>query len=451
MAGNDGPTLNCETIEEYQKDPRIACKYGAKCYQKNSVHINKYKHPPHVKDTKATKRRGAKRPNKVALPPQSDSDGPDDGHVSDAASGTGSPKRKAPKLKAASDNEEDQSGAGPSQDAASTVTVDVHSFDSEPELPPSPSDIKQSIKQKFLVEMPEDFYLFWDFCESVNGSNPALAFKDLGLRLVGPFDVLSSHFKLDSSQRKQSLFLLHWRYYYDPPGFQTVLKGDDTKQFHIGYFRDDPKSMPAFLASNCAAKDGVFTQVAENIFGAVNAYLNDLKKASNPFLQSKIARLQKSLQDYAKGSDITLDTKTQAMRLRDRKSVSKTFNGLGLVVPVEKRTEIGYRELIETDVNLKRILKRIAEAERQDVKDKGLDQLQQVITAANIANDECDFGTSVELGLDLFAFGGPEFDQSALQLLTTGYTLLGRPEFAKIARVHINNRQKGVKLDMFSS
>lgn len=80
-------------------------------------------------------------------------------------------------------------------------------------------------------------------------------------------------------------------------------------------------------------------------------------------------------------------------------------------------------------------MKKIVEAERQDVKDQALDQLQQVITAANIANDECDFGTSVELGLDLFAVGGPDFDQSAMQLLTTGYSLLGRPEFAKIAKV----------------
>lgn len=47
------------------------------------------------------------------------------------------------------------------------------------------------------------------------------------------------------------------------------MKGDDSKQFHVGYFRDEPKSMPAFLASNSAAKNGVFTQVAENIFGAV--------------------------------------------------------------------------------------------------------------------------------------------------------------------------------------
>lgn len=31
--------------------------------------------------------------------------------------------------------------------------------------------------------------------------------------------------------------MLHWRYYYDPPEFLTVIKGDDEKQFHIGYFR----------------------------------------------------------------------------------------------------------------------------------------------------------------------------------------------------------------------
>lgn len=32
--------------EDYAKDPRRACKYGAKCYQKNPIHLEKYKHPP---------------------------------------------------------------------------------------------------------------------------------------------------------------------------------------------------------------------------------------------------------------------------------------------------------------------------------------------------------------------------------------------------------------------
>lgn len=32
--------------QKYVDDPRIACQYGVKCYQKNQVHLQKYKHPP---------------------------------------------------------------------------------------------------------------------------------------------------------------------------------------------------------------------------------------------------------------------------------------------------------------------------------------------------------------------------------------------------------------------
>ena len=32
-------------------------------------------------------------------------------------------------------------------------------------LPASPENIKENIKQKFLVEMPEDFYEFYEFCK----------------------------------------------------------------------------------------------------------------------------------------------------------------------------------------------------------------------------------------------------------------------------------------------
>lgn len=30
----------------YASDPRVPCKYGVKCYQKNPIHNEKYKHPP---------------------------------------------------------------------------------------------------------------------------------------------------------------------------------------------------------------------------------------------------------------------------------------------------------------------------------------------------------------------------------------------------------------------
>lgn len=61
--------------------------------------------------------------------------------------------------------------------------------------------------------------------------------------------------------------LCYYRYYYDPPEFQTVLVS--TSGFHIGYWRDDPRDTPVFLASNNYNKDCTFTLEAENIFGAV--------------------------------------------------------------------------------------------------------------------------------------------------------------------------------------
>jgi len=137
------------------------------------------------------------------------------------------------------------------------------------ELPPSPSDIKSSIKQKFLVDMPEDFYSFWNFCETISKNKPAEALKDVGLFLAGPFDVLSGKIAHSKERRTLQRFLRHWRYYYDPPEFQTVLVSKDKNLYHIGYFRDDPKEMPCFLASNSAAKDGILTPMGPNIFAAV--------------------------------------------------------------------------------------------------------------------------------------------------------------------------------------
>lgn len=62
------------------------------------------------------------------------------------------------------------------------------------------------------------------------------ALKDmLGLRLVGPFDILAGAHK--KSKNLQPNFHLHWRYIYDPPEFQTILLGSEDSQHHIGYYR----------------------------------------------------------------------------------------------------------------------------------------------------------------------------------------------------------------------
>lgn len=52
-------------------------------------------------------------------------------------------------------------------------------------------------------------------------------------------------------------------------------------------------------------------------------------------------------------------------------------------------------------------------------------QLDELISFANISNDEGDFGQALELGLDLFSHAA-EFKRDACQLLVPTYKLLGR-------------------------
>ena len=33
-------------------------------------------------------------------------------------------------------------------------------------------DVREKVRRKFLVDMPEDFYQFWDFCCSINPAHP---------------------------------------------------------------------------------------------------------------------------------------------------------------------------------------------------------------------------------------------------------------------------------------
>ena len=134
-----------------------------------------------------------------------------------------------------------EADAGISSERSPSASSESEQEDGEEiELPESPLDIKENIKQKFLVDMPEDFYHFWDFCKSENHHKPTEALmKSLGFQLVGAFDILAGRHKGAKANRfkKKPNFLLHWRYYLDPPEFQTVIKGDDKTQFHLGYFR----------------------------------------------------------------------------------------------------------------------------------------------------------------------------------------------------------------------
>lgn len=65
--------------------------------------------------------------------------------------------------------------------------------------------------------------------------------------------------------------------------------------------------------------------------------------------------------------------------------------------------------------------------------------------------DECDFGNSIELGIDLFCFGAPELHNVLLQLLVNGYTMVNKPQFIAIFKAHLERRTKGITPSILNS
>merc|ERR1711884_264131 len=177
----------------------------------------------------------------------------------------------------------------------------------------------------------------------------------------------------------------------------------------------------------------------------------------DPFQRSKVAALAEKIKQWVNRAmmggnchSLNLDKKSVSMKSRDRKKVATTFHGAGIVVPYNKQTEVGYREIPETTASLKKILKNVVEAETDCDRDKALDVLQEIVTNVQFANDEGDPGMGLELGLDLLCFGGERLHNTIKHLLGVAYELLDRNEFFKIVSCHLDRRTKGKEPDSFS-
>ncbi|XP_059482614.1 histone PARylation factor 1 [Neocloeon triangulifer] len=405
-------------------DDRVLCKYGPLCYQKNEAHHKKYKH-----EKKASPHRQPVKDVQVKEPPLPEAKEDDksldsgDSAKAESSNSVDSPPSKKQKTDASS-------RAGDEQPMSQMI---------------SKEEAKTIIKKMFLVEMPDDFYAFWDLCVFLNPKKPLDAFKDCKIRLVGPFEVLAGVLK--ESKHQVPATLHHWRYFFDPPEFQTVICGDDRKGEHWGYYRDDPKEMPTFVASNCATQDCIIKDAGPNLFAVMDFIVASQLKSADPFSKMKFKKLNTALQSKAKEENINLHDKS-AFFARKRKVVCPTFHKGGIVVEYNKKTQVGYRQM-ETEVNLRKVLDKIANAETEERRDKEMEALDSLITYANIANDECDFGGPLELGINLFCDGHEIFHPQVEGILISTYHLLNRSQFADILKAHISSgRKRGTDLSI---
>ncbi|KAJ3631165.1 hypothetical protein MTP99_012309 [Tenebrio molitor] len=465
--------------EKYEEDSRTPCKYGVKCYQKNAAHLSKYKHPPQAKRKYNNAKPGPSKKIKLNddLKEQDEDLKNSNAAISEKDSDENMSPKKLKKKECVSPSEseeEDETEHRKSEedtiyeakteevtgslqkleDKECVVEVSDQSnkdFEDE-EKEVSNADIggtnfdpKQFIKSRFLVDLPKDFYDFWTFCTELKPNNPTEAFKAVGLTLVGPYDVLAGKFK--HAKKSSEEYLLHWRYYYDPPEMLTVLKGDDKTGYHVGYFYDSPNESPPFLVSNHGTKDGVFTKMGNNIFASVSFYLEELKKTGDPFKKMQVGKFLSSLKTQADKLKLNMSLHSEEIKKREKQVVAKTFNKIGLVVPYNRKTQLGYRDLTVSDKELMALLNKIDKAAPEQ-KEKCLSELQPVLTYANIAIDECDFGTGIKLGWELLFHGTDALNSTISRFLSNSYKLLQKEAFAKIAEAHMKRRKKGCNLSI---
>ncbi|XP_075053844.1 histone PARylation factor 1 [Mixophyes fleayi] len=303
-----------------------------------------------------------------------------------------------------------------------------------------PVNLRQEVEHLYKLPMPEDFYKFWTFCAEIDPEAPHDVLRcSLGLQLVGPYDILSDKHKV---AKHDVNYNLHWRFFYDPPEFQTIIIGDSRTQFHIGYYRDSPEELPVFVGTNEAVNGCLIAPAGDNIFSAVKQFA--IKKLKEIVDKKKVTAVKDLLEKLTAAADnlqYSLEQKSASMKKRDKKVVTKSFHGAGLVVPVDKN-DVGYRELPETDGNLKKICKAIVEAPDDEKRMKAFAPIQEMITFVQFANDECDYGMGYELGIDLFCYGSHYFHKVAGQLLPLAYKLLKKDLFAEIIESHLANRSK---------
>ena len=74
--------------------------------------------------------------------------------------------------------------------------------------------------------------------------------------------------------------------------------------------------------------------------------------------------------------------------------------------------------------------------------DQAFEPLQEIITFVQFANDECDYGMGLELGLNLLCHGDVYFHNVISHLLPLAYDLLHREEYGKIVQQHLRHRSR---------
>jgi Uncharacterised conserved protein (DUF2228) len=292
---------------------------------------------------------------------------------------------------------------------------------------------RHQLRELYGFDFPEHFFRFWDFARRVRPLEPLKALDDLDLQLVGPFEVLAGRFDRRSPRLR---LLLHWRYYFDPPEFFTVLAGD-IDRLHWGYYLDDPAADSSCIASYYASDAFDLSVDGEDLFEAVRLHLEECYRDCQEYSEDEPEEkgtYEKKMQQLDAWRERITAFGTKSRRERGaayvdrhagrslRRATARTQEGMGIVVAPGQ-----YRPLSLKDTKLWPYL-----GESDDPLD--------VVAEARQALREGFPGTALKLGKDLWAIGGERHTEYAYELLDAAYAALGRETLREVLRVHRANR-----------
>ncbi len=297
-------------------------------------------------------------------------------------------------------------------------------------------DRRARLRELYGLDFPDDLFRFWEFATRLRPLEPLLALSEpLGIRLVGPFEVLAGRF--DRRTPRYSI-LLHWRYHDDPPEFFTALAGGE-EGLHWGYYLDDPAAGPGCVAHYYTGDDFEMSTDGDTLFEAARLHLEyvyqdcldsrDEEEADAAAYEARAHELEKLRGQFLPhatadrpevGGEYT--DLYDGLSARSAHVVARTMEGMGVVVPRK-----AYRPLSLSDKKLWARLR----------KDKGP---EEVVEEARQALRDGFPGTALKLGKDLWATTGKRRTGYALELLEAAYGALGREALLRVLKEHREHR-----------
>ena len=137
------------------------CKYGSACYRKNPQHFKDYSHP--AEDISSSGQHHDIDKSEVFNNLIRRSHYSDRTYIKHVPASLPTARKRVRSLL--------ESG-GSSQSKRNMESLSEGGSTDEGSVISSEDDVRANIKRKFLVQMPDDFYQFWEFCKIMKPSDP---------------------------------------------------------------------------------------------------------------------------------------------------------------------------------------------------------------------------------------------------------------------------------------